>query len=441
MIIVPNSIFRSLGIGAMLVVAAAVVAALTLLPAILRLLGDRVNGLRLRIPGRNPRSAAVGDGGFWDGVVRQVMAHPWISVGLSAGLLVAASVPYLSIQLGWSGVSTLPEDQSARQAFNILDEEFSAGISAPARIVIDASDVNAPRIAEARNELIGTLAGDDRFGDATVETNEAGDLALISLPIDGDPQSNQARDAVKDLRGEYIPDAFRGVNANVYVGGMAAAGMDDTTAISDWTIPVFAFVLGLSFVILLVVFRSIVVPIKAIIMNLLSVGAAYGVMVLVFQHGVGNELFGFQEVERIEAWIPLFMFATLFGLSMDYHVFLLTRIREHFDHTGDNAESVAFGVRATASMITGAAAIMIAVFGGFATGEMVAFQQMGFGLATAVFLDATIVRIVLVPASMELLGAKNWYLPAWLTWLPRVNIEGVRSPQGQVPMGSPAGGK
>jgi RND superfamily putative drug exporter len=166
-------------------------------------------------------------------------------------------------------------------------------------------------------------------------------------------------------------------------------------------------------------------------------------MVLVFQHGVGNGLLGFTQVERIDAWVPLFMFAVLFGLSMDYHVFLLTRIREHFDHTGNNAAAVAFGVRSTAGMITGAAAIMIAVFGGFAAGGTVAFQQMGFGLAVAVFLDATIVRIVLVPASMELLGARNWYLPSWLTWLPKVDVEGVTAPPrgAAIPVGSPAGGQ
>ncbi len=443
MVIVPNSIFRSLGIGAILVVAAAVVAALTLLPAVLRLIGDKVNSVRVRIPGRARRTTPVGavtEGGFWDKAVRQVMAHPWVSVTLSAGLLIAAAVPYFTMQLGWSGVSTLPEDQEARQAYDILDEEFSVGLSAPARIVITANDVNATAVTEGRKRLIATLGTDERFGEATIETNDAGNLTLISVPIDGDPQSNRAIDAVRDLRNEYVPNAFRGVNAEVLVGGAAAAGIDDTDAIAEWTVPVFAFVLGLSFIILLVVFRSIVVPLKAIVMNLLSVGAAYGLMVLVFQHGIGNELFGFQEVERIEAWIPLFMFATLFGLSMDYHVFLLTRIREHFDHTGNNAESVAFGVRATASMITGAAAIMIAVFGGFAQGDLVAFQQMGFGLAMAVFLDATIVRVVLVPASMELLGDKNWYLPSWLTWLPRVHVEGAPVSPERIPMGSPAGG-
>ena len=234
-----------------------------------------------------------------------------------------------------------------------------------------------------------------------------------------------ARDAVLRLRDDYVPGVRPAESdARIFVTGATAEGIDGTDLIERYTIPVFAFVLGLSFIILLVVFRSIVVPIKAMIMNLLSVGAAYGLMVLIFQQGVGNELFGFSKVEGIETWVPLFMFATLFGLSMDYHVFLLTRIRERFEHTGNNAESVAYGVRSTAGMITGAAAIMVAVFGGFASGQMVMFQQMGFGLAVAVFIDATIVRSVLVPASMELLGDRNWYLPSWLNWLPKVDVEG-----------------
>ena len=233
-----------------------------------------------------------------------------------------------------------------------------------------------------------------------------------------DPQSDRAHGAVTRVRADYTS------GSRIYVTGSTAEGMDATNVIQDYTVPVFAFVLGLSFIILLIVFRSIVVPIKAMIMNLLSVGAAYGLMVLVFQQAVSNELFGFAKVEQIESWVPLFMFAVLFGLSMDYRVFLLTRIRERYERSGDNSAAVAHGVHSTAGMITGAAAIMIAVFSGFAAGKMVMFQQMGFGLAVAVLLDATLVRSVLVPASMELLGARNWYLPKWLEWLPKVDVEG-----------------
>ena len=426
MLLVPNSIFRSLGVGAILVVAAAVLAALTLLPAVLRLLGDRVNNVRIRIPGLDRRK--VSDKSFWDRTTGIVMRHPVISVVASVTLLVAAALPIMSIKLGWVGVSALPADTQAYRAFTILNTEFSAGLLSPAQVVIDAQDVDAPAVKDATSRLMERIKADPEFGPATVETNKAGDLALIRVPLAGDPEGDAAKQAVERLRGDYIPAVFAGSGARALVTGMTAEGIDNTGVISNATIPVFAFVLSMSFIILLVVFRSIVVPLKAIVMNLLSVGAAYGLMVLVFQEGIGNELLGFQQIDRIESWVPLFMFATLFGLSMDYHVFLLSRIRERFEHTGDNAESVAYGVRSTAGMITGAAAIMVAVFGGFASGEMVSFQQMGFGLAVAVFLDATIVRTVLVPASMALLGNRNWYLPSWLEWLPRVDVEGSSTP-------------
>jgi RND superfamily putative drug exporter len=221
----------------------------------------------------------------------------------------------------------------------------------------------------------------------------------------------------------------------VLVGGETAYNVDYLDQTTFYTPIVFLLVLGLSFVLLTVAFRSLVIPAKAIAMNLLSVGSAYGLLVLFFQRGVGPEIFkdiagrlGFGQVEAIEAGLPLFMFSILFGLSMDYHVFLLSRIRERFDRTGDNREAVAYGLRTSGALITGAAAIMVAVFGGFAAGPLVGLQQMGFGLAVAVALDATIVRSVLVPATMKLLGDLNWYLPSWLGWLPRVNIEGGAPP-------------
>jgi putative drug exporter of the RND superfamily len=232
-----------------------------------------------------------------------------------------------------------------------------------------------------------------------------------------------------------VPEAFNGVGgAEVNVGGQTALNQDFFDQVDRYTPIVFAFVLGLSFLLLLMVFRSIVVPLKAIVMNLLSVGATYGVMVLVFQEGFLADLLGFQQVDTIEAWVPLFLFMILFGLSMDYHVFLLSRIRERYDQTHDNAGSVAFGLRSTANIITGAALIMIVVFGGFALGDLVMFQQMGFGLAFAVFLDATVVRLVLVPAAMELLGDRNWYLPSWLHWIPDLRVEGGHA----APVSAPA---
>ncbi len=430
LLLVPELIFRSMAAGAIAVVIVAVIAALTLLPAVLRLLGDRVNAVALPWSRSAHRPSAVGAAprrGFWDWSTGVVMRHPKLSVVLSVAFLVSAALPYATIRLGFAGVSTLPHDSEAYRAFRALDREFSAGVLAPADIVIDNHQLS-PTAAAATDTLLARLRQDPAFGPAEVASNSTADLALIRVPLAGDPQGDGARAAVNRLRHDYVPAAFGQTSARVYVGGATASSMDGTDVLARYTPPVFAFVLGFSFLILLVVFRSIVVPLKAIVMNLLSVGAAYGLMVLVFQHGIGNRLFGFQQVDTIESWVPLFMFAILFGLSMDYHVFLLSRIRERYVETGRNAESVAYGVRSTAGMITGAALIMVAVFAGFGAGRMVMFQQMGFGLAVAVLLDATLVRTVLVPASMELLGNANWYLPSWLRWLPRVGVEGSAMP-------------
>jgi RND superfamily putative drug exporter len=240
-------------------------------------------------------------------------------------------------------------------------------------------------------------------------------------------------EAVERLRADHIPRAFDGASARALVTGKTAELVDLTDATETYTPIVFAFVLGLSFLLLTVAFRSIVIPVKAILMNLLSVGAAYGLLVLVFQKGVGADLLGFRQVEVIQTGLPLFLFAVLFGLSMDYHVFLLSRVRERFLQTGDNDEAVAFGLRSTSRLITGAALIMVAVFSGFALGDLVPMQQLGFGLAVAVLVDATIVRCVLVPASMKLLGKWNWYLPNVLRGLPDLHLEGPTPAEAALP--------
>jgi RND superfamily putative drug exporter len=246
----------------------------------------------------------------------------------------------------------------------------------------------------------------------------------VSVPIRGDVNSAEAYDAVRDLRSELVPAAFAGTDAEVLVTGETAEGVDYFALLDRWLPIVFTFVLGLSFVLLTLAFRSVVVPAVAIVLNLLSVGAAYGLLVLVFQEGVGADLLGFRQVDAIEAWVPLFLFSVLFGLSMDYQVFLLSRIREHYRRTGSNDAAVAFGISSTARLITGAALIIIAVFAGFAAGELVMFQQMGFGVAVALLVDATLIRSVLVPAAMTLLGERNWYLPRALGSLPHVEVEG-----------------
>jgi RND superfamily putative drug exporter len=275
--------------------------------------------------------------------------------------------------------------------------------------------------------LTEELAGDPAFGPVQTQTAESGNLALLTVPVNGDAVGDLALDKVRELRGSLIPGAFDGTGASVYVTGQTAGNLDYIDIVNSYFPWVVALVLSLSFLLLLVAFRSVVIPLKAILMNLLSVGAAYGLVTLVSLKGWGASLLGFEQVPVVEQWVPLLLFAVLFGLSMDYQVFLLSRIKETWDRTGDNTLAVTEGVGATAGIITGAALIMVAVFAGFAAGDLVMFQQMGFGLAVAVLLDATLIRTILVPAAMKLLGRWNWYLPSWLEWLPHLSIEGAPS--------------
>ena len=432
MLIVPMSVYQGLAMGAILVVISAVMASLTLMPAVLTLLGHRVNALRVPFIGRRlGRQDEQRGGGLWDWIIRLVMARPVVSVVVSAGVLIAAAGSLLDINTGFNGVDALPDGVQAKEAFLLLEEEFSFGVVNRVEIAIEG-DVSSESVKAGVAQLQARLSDDLDFeGQATLLDNGRR-VTLLSVPVRGEPSSDTAVDAVTRLRDEYVPDAFPGGQAEVFVTGLTAFNIDFFEIADAYTPIVFAAVLGMSFLLLMLVFRSIVVPAKAIVMNLLSVGAAYGLMVLVFQKGVGASLLGFQESEIIDAWIPLFLFSVLFGLSMDYHVFLISRIRERYDQTHDNTESVAHGLRATAGLITGAALIMVAVFGGFAAGDIISNQQVGFGLAVAVLLDVTIVRTVLVPSSMRLLGDWNWYLPPFLRWLPDLRVEPVGTPEAAV---------
>jgi len=424
LLIMPTTIFQSLSIGAILVVVSAMLASQTLLPAILSVVGDKVDSIRIPFLQRKGAVRRVDEGGgFWDWVSRTVMKRPVISLVLAAGVLIAAAIPFLDIRTGAAGVSTLPNSMQSKEGFLVLDKEFSAGLITPAQIVIDGK-IDSPAVQTGIKNLQNTLATDPAFASSNLQVNSQGNLAVLSVPVTGDYTSDEAVKAIRTLRAQYIPEAFSGVQAKVLVTGDTAMNVDYFDMTDQYTPVVFIFVLGLSFLLLIVVFRSLVVPIKAIIMNLLSVGAAYGLLVLVFQKGVGAGLLHFQRTDIIEAWIPLFLFCILFGLSMDYHVFLLSRIRERFDQTHNNTEAVAFGLRSTGAIITGAALIMVTVFGAFAMGDLVMFQQMGFGLTVAVLLDAAIVRCILVPAAMRLLGMINWYFPSVLRWIPDVRVEG-----------------
>ena len=428
MLLVPSNVFISIGLGAIFVVIAAVLASMTLLPALLGLLGDGINRLSIPLIGRSQaRDDETRPGGFWDRVSRGVMRQPAISLLLAGGILVAAVVPFFDINTGAAGVSTFPDGIESKEAFLILDREFSAGEVTPVEIVIDGKISSEP-VQAGIVRLTDFLKADEAFSaPRPLQVNPAGDLALLTVPVAGDAVSQESQDAITRLR-DFMPKAFPGDGAEISVAGETAFNMDFFSMARNAAFIVFPVVLGISFLLLMLVFRSIVVPVKAILLNLLSVGATYGILVMVFQKGWGNDTFGFQQAETIEAWIPIFLFAILFGLSMDYHVFLLSRIRERFDQTQDNTGSVAFGIRSTGRIITGAALIMVAVFWGFAAGDLVPLQQMGFGLGIAILLDASIVRMVLVPASMRLLGKWNWYLPPWLQWLPDLRVEPERAP-------------
>src|SRR5918994_1798380 len=397
LLLVPSSIFRSLAAGAILVGLVSIAAALTLIPAVLSLLGDRVNAIRIPYFGRAAEQAGK-EGRFWGTIVRWVMRRPVVSLALAAGFLLALAAPVLMLETGSSGPSTIPDRFESKQGYLLLNEEFPGQTTDPVEIAV-AGDVESPEVQAAFDRLETELGSRPIFGEPEVEVNEAETVARITFPVAGDAIAEPAVEAVRDLRSEIIPRAFADTDAEVYVGGDTAEELDYHNTVNYWLPLVIAFVLGLSFILLTIAFRSIVVPATAIVMNLLSVGAAYGLLVLVFQKGIGNELLGLREADTVEAWVPLFLFAVLFGLSMDYQVFLLSRIRERFSQTRDNQAAVSFGVGSTARLITGAALIIIAVFWGFAMGDMIMFQQIGFGVAVALLIDATIVRSVLVPAT------------------------------------------
>jgi RND superfamily putative drug exporter len=420
--------FRSFGLGAILVVVAAVLAALTLLPAVISALGGKINWVRLPKVRRGAPAVVKSEktGGFWDTTTGLVMRHPVASVVATSALLIATASFVFTMNLGSNGLESLPEDSQSLHAFHVLTAEFDSGVMT-ADVAIDGTGIDPAVVQSSIDGLLARIAGDSFFGDTVVDVAPDGEVYRVRAGMLGDTTSQVAIDALGRLRGDYIPASFDGTGAEVYVTGNTAWNVDSIALMTQYMPYVFGFVLGTSFLLLLVVFRSIVVPFKAVVMNLISVGAAYGLLVLVFQEGFGADLLGFRQVPVIEMWLPLFLFSILFGLSMDYHVFMLSRIKERYDETGDNAGSVAFGLRSTASIITGAALIMVAVFGGFALGDMTMFQQMGFGLAAAVIIDVTLIRSILVPASMALLGDWNWYFPGWLKWLPELNVEGSRT--------------
>jgi putative drug exporter of the RND superfamily len=424
LLLVQSTIMRSLAAGAIIVGIVSVVAALTLLPAVLSLLGDRVNRLALPRLSRSIARQDATEGRVWSWIVARVLARPGLSLAAATAVLLLMAAPALTMHIGAAGTNTLPDGLLSKQGALAVQQSFPQAATDPAQVVVDGR-VADPAVKAAVERLQAALAQDPDYGPSSYVENARGDLAVLTVPLAGDPLEDRAVEAVKRLRGEHIPAAFGGSDARALVTGTTAFNLEYFEVMAFWLPIVIAVVLALSFALLTVAFRSVVIPATAVAMNLLSVGAAYGLLVLVFQHGFGAGLLGFQQVPTIEAWIPLFLFAVLFGLSMDYQVFLLSRIRERYAATGDTRDAVTFGVSSTARIITGAALIIVAVFLGFARGDLVMFQQMGFGVAVALALDATLVRSVVVPAAMALLGERNWYLPRWLEWLPHIEVEGA----------------
>ena len=418
-----NPVFISIGLGSIFVVLIAIVGSLTFLPAVLSVLGDNVNRLRVPILGRTN-----GNGGFWSTITKRVLDRPVAFAAVTAAGLIALAMPVTTLDLAFpTGSRGLHDAVDAKRAMVLLEEHFSGGLATPAMVVVDAPDMTAPEVQASVAGLIERVGQDAAFlGPFETVVNSAGDLLFVRVALAGNRKA--AERGVELLRDEVVPDAFAGIGAQAYVTGTTAVSMDFSDAMYKSLPFVFGFVLGLAFLLLLVMFRSIVIPVKAIALNLLSVAAAYGVLVMVFQWGWGVSLLGSEAPGVINPAIPLILFAILFGLSMDYHMLLLSRIKEAYDQGHGNDASVSEGIRLTAGQITSAAAIMVGVFGTFALMRDVDGQQFGVGLGVAVRIDATVIRTVLLPASMKLLGDRNWYLPSWLEWLPKVSAaEGTPS--------------
>jgi len=420
MFIVPTSIMRSLALGAILVGITSVAAALTLLPALLSMWGDGVNRLRIPYIGRNVGRSDAAEGRFWRAIVDAVLRRPALALAVSVAAMLALAVPVFGMHIGANGITTLPDSTPSKQGYLAVQRAFPTKNPEPVRIVVVGGGTTA--VSDLRT-LALQLSSNPSFGLGTVQV--AAGTALLVVPLRGDPVGSPAIAAVRDLRSHTIPALFAGTGAHVYVGGVTSENVDYFDAVSAPTPYVLLFVLGLSFLLLTIAFRSLVVALVSVLLNLLSVGAAYGLLTLVFLYGDGASLFGFQHTHSIDAWVPLFLFSVLFGLSMDYQVFLMSRIKERYDASGSTREAVTWGVASTARIITGAALIIVAVFAGFASGSLVQFQQMGFGVAVALLIDATVIRSVVLPAVLGLLDSRSWYLPRWLEWLPHADIEGA----------------
>jgi len=421
MFLLGASFIYGLALGAISAVLLVMLATMTLLPAMLGFAGLAID--RLRIPGFHRPAAELDPHSFWYRWSRIVQRRPWIMATVALVILLIMAVPVFSMHLLFGDSGNDPTSLTTRRAYDLLTDGFGPGFNGPLVVAVDLPEGTAPAVLDE----LTTAIGQTEHVQITVppRLNEGGDAATIIVIPDSSPQSTEVESLVHSLRDDVIPSVIDGTDVQAYVGGYTAAGIDSADTFSQRLLWVIGAVVVLSFLLLMAVFRSIAVPIKAAVMNLLSIGAAYGVIVAVFEWGWLGDVFGVSRTGPIDPWIPLMLFTILFGLSMDYEVFLLSRIREEWLRTGDNATSVADGLAQTGRVITAAAAIMFCVFGSFVIGDLRVLKVFGLGLAAAVLIDATIVRMVLVPATMELLGDVNWWFPKWLDRIiPVLDVEG-----------------
>jgi RND superfamily putative drug exporter len=416
---------RSVAVAAISAVAMTMLAAITLLPALLGFTGRNID--RFGLPHRG-KAEDDGTRSFWYRWSRLIQSHPWPALIISATILIVLALPLFAMRLGFADPGNRPESDTTRRAYDLLSEGFGPGFNGPMMVVVDipGGEADSPKVQEIAEAIRGTQGVASVVDPVIIPPSK---LAIINVFPTSAPQDEETTDLVHRLRNVTIPEVERSTGLTVYTSGGPAIVVDFSDYMRD-RLPYFiGAVLLLSFLLLLAVFHSVVVPAKAVIMNLLSIAAAFGVTVAVFQWGWGKSLVGVGKEGPIEAWAPMMLFAIVFGLSMDYEVFLLTRIREEYDKTGDNRRAVADGLAATGRVISAAAAIMVCVFASFILGDERALKLFGFGLAAAVFIDATIVRLVLVPAAMELMGKANWWAPEWLVrYLPTIRVDTVEEP-------------
>ena len=415
--------FMSFAIGTMMVVAVAMFGSLTVLPAMLSWLGDRID--KVRVPFIWRLRQTDGESRVWGAILDRVLRRPLVAAVAATAALVALAAPALTLNTAISGLDALPASLKELQSYNRVNDAFPGGAT-PAVVAI-AGDASDPKLEAAVTELRKrALASGQALEPIHVEVAPTGKAVQIQIPLVGKGTDTGSNAALATLREELIPATLGTVDGIEYaVTGNTAASKDWNDAMKSAVPIVFTFVLAFAFLLLLITFRSVVIPLKAILMNLLSVAAAYGVVVAVFQWGWGENLLDFNSNGGVAAWLPMFLFVILFGLSMDYHVFILSRVREYYDRGLDTEHAVAKGIKSTAGVVTSAAVVMVLVFGVFSLMPLVDMKEMGIGLAAAILIDATIVRAVLLPATMKLLGKWNWYLPRWLEWLP--NLEHERS--------------